>query len=112
MNKLEEFIQNTQSLRNEIVMLIEQYNQEGKDCFGENWVSTSAHDSIRVMIDVDELLEFEPDPAPTVNGNNALGYSFSSDYVDFFEGKTMGVRVVEIMPFGCSPVSPRDRRYV
>ena len=112
MNKLEEFIQNTQSLRDEIVRLIEQYNQEGKDCFGENWVTTSAHTSVMIIIDVDKLLEFEPDPAPTVNGNNALGYNFSSDGEDFFEGTTHGVRVVETIPFGCSPVSPRDRRYV
>lgn len=112
MNKLEDFIQRTQYLRKQVGELLDLYNRMGRGYFSSDWIDTSSVlDVMRVMIDVNKLIEFEPDPAPTANGNNALGYNFSSDYNDFFEGKTQGVKVVEVMPISISPVSSHDRQF-
>lgn len=112
MNKLEDFIQRTQYLRKQVGELLDLYNRMGKGYFGSDWVDTSSvADVMRVMIDVNKLIEFEPDPPDAMDDNNALVYDFSTDLYDFFKGKTKGVNVIEVMPISISPVSSHDRQF-
>lgn len=112
MSKVDDFVSMTQELRNEIYKLIDKYNEMGKEVFGSTWVTTYRPSDFRVQLNLpDELIYFEPSPSVVPYIDNSLGYQFSDEVTDFFDGVCGGVRIVESIPIGASPYN-KERSYI
>lgn len=111
MSKMTKFIKETKSLREEIRSLVEQYNEIGRDYFGEDWIKELPNRYLNVMISTDKLIDFKPDPKPAAICN-ALTYRYSNEYDDFFEGVVDGTKICEVMPREVSPIEEERRNYI